>query len=984
MEFQSPVTASNGGNKRVCVHLSHWRPSLSREVGIGDGGSNNAEYGDLAGDGQDPMDVDHAPPIDLSGYEQPLRLRGGYGEDSSATQLHLENAQMGAALSKEDQAELRQPLKPHELLNETLQPSPARNQHVPQADAERASVAERVPRRAGLRPGKLPQSSIAPTSTNTASALDAKSKGQLQRPRHLYEDIPKAQSSKAETRGNDIYAIAPTPKKSNKASNARLPAGLARKKAAFMPGSGASQVDLDDEGGGDEEEPLPLAVEDPAELELEQEAPTSSVTRITPKKAAKITTQEPQTDSNDSFAFRRSSKPKENKTRSQSGGRTLRNRGDVVELVAVDWGRKPEHVARKRLDNTASTEIAPLTARTNPLGSSSTQRGAGELRASSNGPQHEAEPLQPSGTHWKEDRTMIPKAPLKAQPASAIYNREQVRNMRAKHPMRSTAFINLKLRPKRWSTLNEAQRRPYEAKASRDRERYEAEMASYHLSHGTEAPAESASPEEDEPIDMNHSDYDSPDEEVPTSAQPENDRSSSPLEKVLGDEEDQLQSGEQSHSSPSVGEEENLEPEDEEQSEAEIEDERKDEDDDRSSSSESSDGESNGTVSSMDVAVEGLFGQAENIITIRKALKRVGIQTNKDRLIKHKIKLRTMTIKKIVRLTTEAIELRREINAAGSGAPNDEYERLNMESRRRVGEIQNDVHRINEEEIGDEREPMIKEIYAHGLPKLVLFLLEQVRSHAHASHVETRLLKNDIKLINIILELNDKASNWKPRPDSQLTIVKPITNGVIPPLRSLRLAFYEELSKRRENAEKARKQTERTRARLEQEQEDRIQAEQFKIDLDRERKQRSLTADQEYRRTDPHTNYHKSRNQPPSSQTNSSIPDSIRQTTPLDKSIWTEEEKFTLLEGLMRFSEPEDRYQKILHAYGNARVPLSDRNLSGENNGIINKDRRLANRSLDEIIERARELKEDFTELVSRRSRVDEDPESLPDWVLSI
>ncbi|KAI9793160.1 MAG: hypothetical protein M1835_007416 [Candelina submexicana] len=859
MELQKPVAGYN--------NLDEYRTAPLRDLGNLSKGSSDAKDGGFDGDVMDVMEINHAPAIYLPGYEQPLRLRGGYGGDSPTTQLQLESAQMGVTLSKEAQAERQQQAAPHELLNNALRYPSTREKHIPQEAAQLSSASQQA---RSPRKRKAPISRTARTSAaNGESASAARSNGQLRRLPYLHEDMSKAKPKKAGIRSDDVYEITATPPKSNRAYSARLSAKLGRKKAELMPGVGVAQGGESVSVDGDGKEASPLVLDDAAEHDMDQEAPKRSVTRVVPVKAAKHISHGQQTETDGSFAFTRSAESTEQSARSQGVDRILRNRDRDIKVAPDDWSKRPETTARKRLETVAST--------------------AGRELVTNQPPFHD---VSPSHTSVGEPSTRI--------------DANQVEG-------------------------------------------------------------------EEELIDLTPDECDLPEEEAPTSTQPPDNDNGPPLTGLEGNEGRESQSSKQPESERSGSEDTRSESENENQ--AEFHDGDEDEEGE-SGDTEESDGESDGSVSSLGVAVEGLFGQAENFRTIREALRRVGIQKKKDRMIKHKIELSTKEVKGIVKLTAEAIELCTELELIGAEeAQKEEIQTLWRKYRRRIFEVKEDVGHITHERAGTKSQAMIEDIYAHAIPKLVQLLIVLVRSHGDAERVESTSLMDDIRATDIILQLGEKASKWVVRPDPELTIVKPIMKGVLPCVRTIRMAFHEEMRKRKGDIRNEEIRKDRERAERKRVIEAQHRAEQHRLDVECSRKNVHEGATKAIMTTDYQSKYRQTRDKASSSQAIYSNADIVRPTTPNDKSVWTDAEDYALVEGLIRFTE-EDRYRRIVHAYGNRRIPLADRSPDDSNNST--RDRRLANRSLDQIMERARELKSGFEDY----SRKYKDP--LADWMLGI
>ncbi|KAI9702893.1 MAG: hypothetical protein M1836_008107 [Candelina mexicana] len=980
MEAQIPVAGYNPGNNRTVP---------SRDLDNLGKGSSDAKDGGFDGDDMDAMEVDHAPAIDLPGYEQPLRLRGGYGGDSPTTQLQLESAQMGVTLSKEAQAEQQQQAAPHELLNNALRSPSTRGKHISQDAAQLLSASQQAQ---SPRKQKAHFSSTISTSADKGESTSAaRSNGQLRRPSYLHEDMSKAKPKKARTRRDDVYDITATPRKSNRANNARLPVKVRRKKAELMPGVGVTQGGESVSVDGDGKEASPLILDNATEPDMGQEAPKRSVTRTVPIKAPKHISHGQQTETDGSFAFTRSAESIEQSAKSQEVRRVLRKRGLDIEVEPVDWSKRPETTARERLETVTSTAGRERFTNQPPANDRSpSQRSAGEPSTRTDGTQVEGEDLQLVGAYGEQERTSTP---MNAQSASALFKREQYKDVRTQYPRRSggeftlqnlhifiaqrlliSVFIEAeiqKILSKRWSDLSEGQRQPYQVMALADQERHKTEMANYQLSLAARTLDGPGFSGNEEVIDVTPDEDDLPEEEAPTSTQPPDNDNSPPLTGVEGNEGKEPQSSNQPEFERSGSEDTGFRPENEDQ--AEFQDEDEDEEG-QSGDTEESDGESDVSVSSLGVAVEGLFGQADNFRTIREALRRVGIQKKKDRMIKHKIELSTKEVKGIVKLTAEAIELCTELESIGAEAQEEEIKTLWRKYRRRIFEVKEDVGHITHERAGTKSQAMIEDIYAHAIPKLVQLLVVLVRSHGDAERVESTLLMDDIRAMDIILQLGEKASKWGVRPDPDLTIVKPIVIDVIPCIRTIRMAFHKEMRKRKEDIRNEELRRDRERAERKREIEAQHRAEQHRLDVECSRKNVHEGATRAIMTTDYQSKYRQTRDKASSSQAIHSNADVVRPITPTDKSVWSDDEDFALLEGLIRFTE-EDRYRRIVHAYGNRRVPLADRNL-GESNAI--RDRRLAKRSLDEIIERARELKSGFEDY-SRKYK-----EPLADWMLSI
>ncbi|GAB1738106.1 hypothetical protein NU219Hw_g2639t1 [Hortaea werneckii] len=89
-----------------------------------------------------------------------------------------------------------------------------------------------------------------------------------------------------------------------------------------------------------------------------------------------------------------------------------------------------------------------------------------------------------------------------------------------------------------------------------------------------------------------------------------------------------------------------------------------------------------------------------------------------------------------------------------------------------------------------------KDVYFHLFPKLTTLLRAIVKHHEELDTVDGARndltlghLTNIVALIQTILDLGDGAKKYNPRPPSNLALVKPVSNGILAPLKTMQAAL---------------------------------------------------------------------------------------------------------------------------------------------------------------------------------------------------
>lgn len=137
----------------------------------------------------------------------------------------------------------------------------------------------------------------------------------------------------------------------------------------------------------------------------------------------------------------------------------------------------------------------------------------------------------------------------------------------------------------------------------------------------------------------------------------------------------------------------------------------------------------------------------------------------------------------------------------------DDVKELEAHLEKALAEIDQKVMELSEPPPGKKRSQVVKDIYAHAIPKLV-FMLRSALRYRNLDYSEPDDLKFLTSMISIqksILLLCKKAALWKIKTNTETSITVPTTQEIVPYLRDVSRAFQRELEWRKTSS--AKKQT---------------------------------------------------------------------------------------------------------------------------------------------------------------------------------
>lgn len=245
------------------------------------------------------------------------------------------------------------------------------------------------------------------------------------------------------------------------------------------------------------------------------------------------------------------------------------------------------------------------------------------------------------------------------------------------------------------------------------------------------------------------------------------------------------------------------------------------------------------------------FGQQANWNKVLEGAKSVGVSQRNGVTRSRKPKLVTRTIKALVKQTSALTQLYIEYGPLYADRENTDgdsigrLETLRKHIAGKIGDLSSRVERIDEAHADTKKSEMIRDIYTHGIPKLVFLLQAVLLCYVNASCIGSLDLKRIIRIQNIVLLLCTKASKWVAKPNSDRPIIRATRQLIFPYLRDVKKVFLSELRQRERSIDinrqrvvlRRRKERVQERERLKREQYERERDEHLewvKAELDRE------------------------------------------------------------------------------------------------------------------------------------------------------
>ena len=232
-----------------------------------------------------------------------------------------------------------------------------------------------------------------------------------------------------------------------------------------------------------------------------------------------------------------------------------------------------------------------------------------------------------------------------------------------------------------------------------------------------------------------------------------------------------------------------------------------------------------------------LFGQQDKWQKVLSAARSIGIVKKGHARRRHKIPLETQTIKNFIDGVREASECYQSLAAYNS--PDDYVDDI-VESRLldHLDWLGTKMEDLEESQADRNKSSIIQDIYAHAIPKLV-FLINRAflaRSALYSAPGDTQRIQEIIWLLELTIDLCQKAMSWKAAPKTELPIKSQTRKVIFPSLRLICDAFETELEDR--TSEKRKMREEAVRAEGYQAREVRWLEQEEKSRRERERRQR--------------------------------------------------------------------------------------------------------------------------------------------------
>ena len=198
-----------------------------------------------------------------------------------------------------------------------------------------------------------------------------------------------------------------------------------------------------------------------------------------------------------------------------------------------------------------------------------------------------------------------------------------------------------------------------------------------------------------------------------------------------------------------------------------------------------------------------LFGRERGWTIVLEGAQNVGISVQKGKKVSEKPNLQTNTVTELLRNIKEAIALYKSLRSPELLEPED----IKREKERRliamIEQIYETVDGVSESGSGANKSQMIQDIYAYAIPSMV-FLLEaamKCRNDQYSQSSDVPALQEVIKIQDMILDLCQKARQWKAKPITDRPITGSTSQKIGPYMRDLRKAFGNELERRERSAQ---------------------------------------------------------------------------------------------------------------------------------------------------------------------------------------
>ena len=189
-----------------------------------------------------------------------------------------------------------------------------------------------------------------------------------------------------------------------------------------------------------------------------------------------------------------------------------------------------------------------------------------------------------------------------------------------------------------------------------------------------------------------------------------------------------------------------------------------------------------------------LFGQEAAWKTLLEGVHKIDVLNVGRSRTKNLPKMNTKHITHLVRKTESTRKLFKRI--ADRPASDNELEGLEVQLAEGLLDIEIDINRVDETAARSERLNLMKDIYNHAIPRLILMLrwALQCRKLAYSHPTDLDTIESIISIQDTILSLDSKIRQWNTKEHRTSSIVKP--------LRDIRAAFAAKMAERRQLLEK--------------------------------------------------------------------------------------------------------------------------------------------------------------------------------------
>ena len=287
-----------------------------------------------------------------------------------------------------------------------------------------------------------------------------------------------------------------------------------------------------------------------------------------------------------------------------------------------------------------------------------------------------------------------------------------------------------------------------------------------------------------------------------------------------------------------------------------------------------------------------LFGKERNWGVVLEGLRSVGVSESGEDRKQILLPLKTKTVKTWVQRARKARKYFTRLRLAKQEVQHEQIEDLEKLIAEELRMIEKDVEDLDEAQTGTKRSEVIKDIYAYGIPSLVEVLCSGLlcETDEYSRPDDTSAIVCIINIMDTILMLCKKASQWKPRPNSTTPVMKATTQKISPNLRNMRKAFFNELEERRRNERESRIQSDLIRSHAKRAEERREK----EAENVRKRRENCHRLDQDLRHR-----HEECFDSTPHGRISSQVPTQTQQTQPTHSSSeanpWTRQEDLQLL-----------------------------------------------------------------------------------------